>query len=309
MPTCPSRTWPGGRPGPGDRFDSDGPPVGDGDETQMVTLLHASDIHFGKPHDPAAMEALLRFLAAAQPQLLVLSGDLTQRAKIPEYEEARRFLHGLGDLRVVVTPGNHDVPLYRVFERLFAPLRNYRRYISEELDQVTRLPGITVVALDSTAPHRAIVNGHISDPQLLFAAQVFYDAPPGDARILVTHHNFIPAPDFEPQQFLPGYQRHLAALARMKVDLILGGHLHRSYVGSSLDAFPQAPGTRSMVIAHCGTTTSRRGRARERGENSLNLIRVGATEITVSPHLLDRRTGEFRPTGVHTYPRTEWREE
>jgi 3',5'-cyclic AMP phosphodiesterase CpdA len=275
----------------------------------MVTLLHASDIHFGKPYVPAAMEALLRFLAAAQPQLLVLSGDLTQRAKIREYEEARRFLQGLGDLPVVVTPGNHDVPLYRVFERLFAPLRNYRRYVSEELDQVLQLPGITVVALDSTAPHRAIVNGRISDVQLRFAAQAFSDAPPGDARILVTHHNFIPAPDLEPQQLLHGYQRHLSALARMRVDLILGGHLHRSFVGSSLDAFPQSAGTHPMVIVHCGTTTSSRGRAREKGENSLNLIQVGTAEIAVSPHLLDQRTREFRPTGVQTYPRTEGREE
>jgi 3',5'-cyclic AMP phosphodiesterase CpdA len=269
----------------------------------MLTLLHASDIHFGKPHDSGAMESFLRFLEDASPDLLVLSGDFTQRAKVREYEAARAFIRGLGDLPVVVTPGNHDVPLYRVFERALAPLRNYREYISQELDQVTRIHGMTVVSLDSTAPHTAIVNGRLSDRQLLFAASAFRDAPEKDLRVLVTHHNFIPAPDFEPQQYLPGFQRYLSAFSRMKVDLILGGHLHRAFVGSSLDAYPQGPGTHPMVIAHSGTTTSTRGRARERGGNSLNLIRVQEGEMVIIPHLLNRRTGEFLPTQSHTFPR------
>jgi 3',5'-cyclic AMP phosphodiesterase CpdA len=269
----------------------------------MLTLLHASDIHFGKPHDQGAMEAFLRFLNRASPDLLVLSGDFTQRAKVKEYEAARAFLGGLPDVPVVVTPGNHDVPLYRVFERLFAPHKNYREYISQELDSVTRIEGVTVVSLDSTAPHTAIVNGRLSDRQLLFAADVFSDAPQGDLKVLVAHHNFIPAPDFEPQQYLPGFRRYLSALGKMKVDLFLGGHLHRAFVGSSLDAYPEGRNAHPMVIAHSGTTTSTRGRARERGANSLNLIRIQEGEMVVIPHLLDGRDGEFLPTGSMSFPR------
>jgi 3',5'-cyclic AMP phosphodiesterase CpdA len=269
----------------------------------MLTLLHASDVHFGKPHDSGAMKAFLRFLNGASPDLLVLSGDFTQRAKVREYHAARDFLRGLPDVPVVVTPGNHDVPLYRVFERLFSPLENYREYISQDLDAVTRIDGVTAVSLDSTAPHTAIVNGRLSDGQLLFAADAFADTPAGDLKVLVAHHNFIPAPDFEPQQFLPGFQRHLSALAKMKVDLILGGHLHRAFIGSSLDAFPQGPSAHPMVIAHSGTTTSNRGRARERGANSLNLIRVQEGEMVIIPHLLDRSDGDFLPTGSVSFPR------
>lgn len=275
----------------------------------MLTLLHASDIHFGKPHDPEAMGAFLSFLGKASPDLIILAGDFTQRAKVREYEEARRFLQSLPDVPVVVTPGNHDVPLYRVFERLFAPLRNYREYISEELDTVTRIPGLTVVSLDSTAPHRTIVNGRLTDSQILYAASAFEESPKGDLRVLVAHHNLIPAPDFEPQQFLPGYQSHLSALGKMKVDLILGGHLHRAFTGNSLDAYPQGLDARSMIIVHSGTATSTRGRARERGRNSLNLIRIREEEIVVSPHLLSREAGEFQPTAVLTYPRIRGTEE
>ena len=138
-----------------------------------LTLLHASDIHFGTHFDPEAADAFLRFLRVLAPDLLVISGDFTQRAKVKEYEEASAFLGNLRPIPVVVTPGNHDVPLYRIWERLFAPHRNYRAHISRELDTVTHVPGAVVVSLDSTAPLTAIVNGRIRDSQLLFAARAF----------------------------------------------------------------------------------------------------------------------------------------
>ena len=87
------------------------------------------------------------------------------------------------------------------------------------------------------------------------------------------------------------------------MDLVLGGHLHRAFIGSSLDAFPQTDDARRMVIAHSGTTTSTRGRARERGQNSLNLIQIGEGEVSIIPHLLHRARREFLPTGTHTFPR------
>ena len=128
---------------------------------EVIKLVHASDVHFGKLHDPGAMEAFLGFLEGTEPDLLVLSGDLTQRAKVEEYQAARDFIQSVGSLPVVVTPGNHDVPLYRVFERLFRPLVNYQSFISRELDTITGIPGAPVVSLNSTSPYRAIVNGRI----------------------------------------------------------------------------------------------------------------------------------------------------
>lgn len=274
-----------------------------------LTLLHASDIHFGKHFDPEAADAFLQFLRALGPDLLVISGDFTQRAKVKEYEEASAFLKNLPPIPVVVTPGNHDVPLYRVWERLFAPHRNYRTHISRELDTVTRVPGAVVVSLDSTAPLTAVVNGRIRDSQLRFAARAFEGAEEEELRVLVAHHNLARAPDYAPEQVLPGHRRYLAAFSRMGVDLILGGHLHRSYLASSLDVFPQPAGVPAMTIVHTGTTTSRRGRARERGQNSLNLIRVSNNEIRVAPHHLERESGAFRPSGSYSWPRKGARRE
>lgn len=273
----------------------------------MLTIVHGSDLHFGKPFHPEAAQAFHRAVTGLGPDLLVLSGDFTQRAKVQEYEAAREFLRSFAHLPLVVTPGNHDVPLYRVWERLLNPLRNYREHISEELDTVTRVSGATVVALNSTAPHRAIVNGRIRDRQLRFASQAFRDTPEGDARIVVTHHHLAPAPDYESDQVMPGFRRCLDAFTEMKVDLILGGHLHRGYIGSSLDVYPGEDLEYGIVIAHSGTTSSRRGRARERLKNTFNLVRVGVEHLEITHHMYFEDMDGFVPFSSHVFPRREMR--
>jgi 3',5'-cyclic AMP phosphodiesterase CpdA len=269
----------------------------------MLTILHGSDLHFGKPFDAKVAGVFERTIRDLSPDLLVLSGDFTQRAKIREYQEAREFLRALPDLPIVVTPGNHDVPLYRVWERLFAPLRNYREFISPELDTVTSVGGATVVSLNTTAPFKAIVNGRLRDQQLLFAASAFQDVPEGELRVVVFHHPLAPAPDYQSDQVLPGFQRCLDAFSKMKVDLILGGHLHRAFIANSLDTFPPEDGRHGIVLAHSGTTTSRRGRARERNKNSFNLIGIAGDHMVITHHVYVDEEGGFFPVGTHAFPR------
>jgi 3',5'-cyclic AMP phosphodiesterase CpdA len=271
----------------------------------MLTILHASDLHFGKHFDSDAAEALRSQVEESTPELLVLSGDFTQRAKVREYEAARDFLSGFRHLPVVVTPGNHDVPLYRVWERALAPLRNYRAFISAELDTVTRIPGVTVVGLDSTDPHGSIVNGRLRARQLRFAREAFREAPEGDLRILVIHHNLVPAPDYRPEPVLPGQRACLEAFARMGVELILSGHLHRAFVADSRSAHPGVAGERAMALVYSGTTTSKRGRTKEEGKNSLNLIRVTDVELAVTQLSRERGGGAFEPVATHSFFRRE----
>lgn len=267
----------------------------------MVTLVHASDLHFGKPHDAGAAEDFLAVTRAMAPDLLVVSGDFTQRAKVREFEAARAYLDRFAPLPVVVTPGNHDVPLYRVAERLLDPFRNYRAHLSEALDSVTRVTGATVVALNTAAPRRAIVNGHLSRRQVAWARGIFADAPAGDARIVMAHHHLAPAPDYEGDTPLPRARRILDAFEAMGVDLVLGGHLHRAYIGNSLDVYPGQDRNRGVVIVQSGTTTSHRGRAREREKNSFNVLRIGDEAIRVTHWM--RFPGGFRPFSEHHFPR------
>lgn len=273
----------------------------------MITLLHASDIHFGKPHLPQVAEAFLESARGLEPDAVVVSGDLTQRAKVAEYQAAAAFLEELGGaaggVPVVVTPGNHDVPLYRVAERLFDPYRNYKRYIDDELNTITRIPGMTLVALNSAAPRRAIVNGRIRPEQLEFARAAFQASPEGDMRVVVAHHHLAPAPDYEGDNPLPRAKEILETLKGMGVELILGGHLHRGYIVNSLDVYPGEDRDHGVVVVHSGTTTSGRGRARERLKNSFNVVRVAERYLDITHFIFQAEEADFLPLSRHLFPR------
>lgn len=269
----------------------------------MLTLLHISDLHFGPPFHERVGEALQRFAHAQELDLIVASGDFTQRAREEQFRDAREYLDRLPDVPLVVTPGNHDVPLYRIAERLFSPYRHYERYVSAELDTVTRLPGAVVVALNSTAPHRKITNGRVHQWQLDFAREAFSGSAPETLRILVAHHHFAPPPDFEGAQVMPKAKRALDAFTGMRVDMILGGHLHRAYIGNSLDVYSGMDREHGIVIVQSGTSTSRRGRAREREKNSFNLIRMDERLIRVTHFMYFEDADGFVPTSRHIFYR------
>jgi 3',5'-cyclic AMP phosphodiesterase CpdA len=194
----------------------------------------------------------------------------------------------------IVTPGNHDVPLYRVWERAFAPYRNWRRRISPALDTVTSLDGATFVALNSSAPRRAIVNGRIGDDQVDFARRAFQAAPRSDVRVLVIHHHFVPVPDGKGGKPLPRAERLVAEFEAMGTDLVLGGHVHQTHLSTSRALLGNG-GRIGLPLLACGTTTSRRGRGPEAGLNSLNVVRVGADDIEVVPYSMAEAGDRFEP--------------
>lgn len=269
----------------------------------MTRVLHISDLHFGPPYVPRVGEALIRQAPRLDPDVIVVSGDLTQRAKEDQFVQARDFLDRLPPVPRVVVPGNHDVPLYRVVERFFRPRKLYRRHISPGLEQVHRLEGATIVGLDSTSPRRSISNGRIHLDQLAFCQRVFAQAPPESIRVVVVHHHFAPAPDYERDQTMPKARRALDRFVDMGVEMILGGHLHRAYIGNTLDLYPGRERERGIIIVQSGTTTSRRGRAREREKNSLNLILLREKELGITHFLFDDEEGAFLPSSRHAFPR------
>ncbi len=270
----------------------------------MLTLLHISDLHFGPPYVPAVGDALLRAAVDLQPDVIVASGDFTQRAKPAQFAAARAFLDQLPPKPLVVVPGNHDIPLYRVLERLLSPYTLYQQFISPELNSVYRRDDAIFVALNTTSPLRAITNGRIERWQLDFCADAFRDAPAGAAKIVVAHHHFAPAPDYENEHDV--MRRARLAIDRfneMQVDLILGGHLHRAYIGNSLDIYPSQDRTSGIIIAQSGTTTSQRGRAREREKNSFNLIKIGPDVAHITHFMYFHEAGGFAPASRHDFPR------
>src|SRR5438094_2513266 len=154
----------------------------------MARLLHLSDLHFGA-HDEDLVEAVERKADELKPDLIVISGDFTQRARTEQFKEACHFLEQLREAghEVLGVPGNHDVPLYDVLRRFLSPLTRYRRFIDETLCPFIELPGVAVLGIN-TARSLTFTEGRISQHQVEFIRETFARTASETMRILVTHH-------------------------------------------------------------------------------------------------------------------------
>ena len=233
----------------------------------MSVIVHVSDIHFGA-HEEDLAESLLADVAAQKPDLVVVSGDLTQRARPRQFEQARAFLDRLpGPVLTVV--GNHDLPLMNIPSRFLSETRRYEQFITSDLDPVVEIPGLAVVGLDSM-PRWRWKAGHISPRQVGIVRQAMENAAADAWRILVTHHPVLP----ENLSGLVGRRLLVDTCAEAGVAVLLSGHTHMASVTST----PLGePGGRSALAVVSGTTISRRTRGSPNTYGVLHL--VGPMEV------------------------------
>lgn len=251
----------------------------------MRTLVHLSDLHFGHI-DPSLIAPIIATIKHIAPDLIVVSGDLTQRARGGQFREARAFLDALPFPRLVV-PGNHDVPLYNVFARFFWPLRGYRRHITPDLEPLHIDPELVVMGIN-TARSLTIKDGRISAEQIDRIRARLCDLQADVVKVLVTHHPF-DLPEGHDEDALVGRAPHaMQTLAACGVDMLLAGHLHVSHTGHTALRY-KIPG-HSALIVQAGTATS----TRARGEtNSFNVIHIAHPEIRVERYAWQMATSTF----------------
>src|ERR1700676_1865719 len=262
----------------------------------MRTLAHLSDLHFGRL-DRATVRALIATVTEAKPDIVVVSGDLTQRATEREFQEARQFLEALPSPQIVV-PGNHDVPLYNVLARALKPLRNYQRYISKDLEPFYSDDEITIVGIN-TARSLALKNGRINRQQVARSCARLEACGENRTRVIVSHHPFDLPETHELHGLIGRAHMAMAGFARCRVDLILSGHLHLSYTGESAPRY-KIPGHSALVI-HAGTATS----TRARGElNSFNIIQVDRSSVSIQCHTWSRESSSFLLAVTAQFQRT-----
>ena len=261
----------------------------------MRTLLHLSDLHFGRIN-PRTLGPLLDVARKTSPQMVIVSGDLTQRARPEQFREARDFLAALPKPQIVV-PGNHDVPLYNVVRRFASPLASYRRYITEDLEPTYQDEEIAVIGIN-TARSFTFKGGRINEAQVARVRERLCSLPPETTRILVTHHPF-DLPEGRTEDDLVGRARMaMEAFVACGADLIVSGHLHVAHTTHTSIRY-RLPG-RSALLVQAGTATS----TRERGEpNSFNVLRIDRPRIAVERYVWADQAGGFAPAATEIFER------
>lgn len=250
----------------------------------MRTIVHLSDLHFGRVN-PALIDPLMRTVTEIEPDLVAISGDLTQRARSYQFQQARSFLDGLPKPQIIV-PGNHDIPLHNVFARFFEPLTKYKRYITTDLQPVYEDEEMVIIGVN-TARSLVFKGGRINESQVHRLRERFCSLEDTVVKAVVTHHPF-DLPEGHDQDDLVGRAKMaMTGLADCGADLFLAGHLHISHTGHTKRY--NLHGHLALVV-QAGTATS----TRERGEaNSFNVLRIAHPRITVERFAWDALSTSF----------------
>ncbi len=240
----------------------------------MTVIAHISDLHFGAAAT-RAVDALRVSLEEQQPDLVVVTGDITQEGRKREFEEARSFLVSLPG-RVFVVPGNHDVPVRNLWARFTAPYDRFGRFVNPDINPIYSSSRLKLVGLNSARRAAVDVNwsyGRLSRTQIENAAAQLNAATPAAIKAVAVHHPFIKGPGRAGARTVGRGAEALSAFAEAGLDFALTGHVHRS------KAEVHAVGSRNIVLVQAGTATSVRTRHEP---PAYNLVLAQTNKLTVS---------------------------
>jgi 3',5'-cyclic AMP phosphodiesterase CpdA len=263
----------------------------------MRTLVHLSDLHFGRI-DEALLEPVIATVGGIKPDVVVVSGDLTQRARSQQFKEARAFLDKLPSPQIIV-PGNHDVPLHNVFARFAQPLNKYKEFITDDLEPFYADEEVAILGIN-TARSFTIKDGRINETQIAAIRDRLCPYPDEMVKIIVTHHPFdLPEGHDRDDDLVNRAQLAMEAIAKCGADVLLAGHLHVSHTGHSSARYKIAG--HSALVVSAGTATSTRGRGET---NSFNVLRLKHPFINVERLSWQPERAAFMPSSTEHFRHT-----
>jgi 3',5'-cyclic AMP phosphodiesterase CpdA len=263
----------------------------------MRKIIHLSDLHFGRV-DEALLGPLEEAVVDAAPSLVVVSGDLTQRARTQQFEEARAFLDRLPKPQIVV-PGNHDVPLWNAFSRFARPLEKFRRHITDDLEPFYEDEEMVVAGVN-TARSLTRKYGRVNEQQVAQLRKRLCAYKDEVVKVVVTHHPFDLPADADAREIVGRASMAMEALAACGTDLLLAGHLHVGRTGHTAERY-KIKG-HSALYVQAGTATSNRVRGGE--ANSFNVVRLKHPYIQVERRTWDTGARAFRHGPAETFMHT-----
>ena len=240
----------------------------------MRNIVHISDIHFGDA-DAGVVERLVEKINELMPDLVVVSGDLTQRARTSQFREARAFFDRLPQPQLIV-PGNHDIPMYNVLDRFLNPLAKFKKHITSDLTPDFVDDEIAVFGIN-TARSFTIKGGRVNEEQVEELERKLRELDEQKMKTIVTHHPFDLPEGFDEDDIVGGAKTVMPRLVERGADVFLAGHLHVSHITHSAHRYRLDNGYSALVI-QAGTAASRRGRGED---NSFNLLEFDHPLLTV----------------------------
>lgn len=230
----------------------------------MSVLLQISDTHFGT-EQPQVLEALVALAAQQRPELVVLSGDITQRARPDQFRAARAFTDRLG-APVLAVPGNHDIALFDLWSRLTKPYARYATAFGSDTEPTHASADWLVIGVNTTRAWRH-KNGEVSTAQIDRVARRLSMASPGQLRVVVVHQPLAVTEARDRPNLLRGHAEAKRVWAAAGADLLMGGHIHLPYT-LALNGL-----ARRIWVVQAGTAVS--SRTRPGVPNSVTLLRWG----------------------------------
>ncbi len=235
----------------------------------MRRIAHISDLHFGTV-DPVVADNVVKTINELEPHLVVVSGDLTQRARTSQFVGAKQFLDRLPQPQIVV-PGNHDVPMYNVFDRFISPLEKYRRYITDDLTPRYIDDEIAVIGINTTRSF-TIKDGRINEAQIELIQKTMAPLPDTMLKVIVTHHPFDLPEGFDEDDIVGRAAKAMPRISKSGADVFLAGHLHVSHIVTTATRYKLEDGHSALVV-QAGTATSHRVRGEPHSFNVLEFER------------------------------------
>ncbi len=237
----------------------------------MIRLFHASDLHFGA-EDTAALDWFAAAVTAERPDAVIITGDLTMRARSREFAAATAWLLAL-PAPVTVEIGNHDMPYFNPIERLTAPYKRYGK-MEKLVERPIDLPGLSIVPLRTTSRAQLRLNWSdgIVRPRALARTIRTIDAGPRAAVTLIAAHH--PLMESLPggRTLTRGGTAALDALIRAGATAVLSGHVHDPF------DLVHHSGAGSIRMIGAGTL-SERVRATRPSFNQLSLAGDGTLDV------------------------------
>ena len=252
----------------------------------MIKIIHISDLHFNTQRD-GILEPLIQDINTEKADIIVVSGDLTQRARLSQFNAANDFLRKLENKKIICVPGNHDISLYNPLERFIIPFYKYNIFIRKNFLEYYVNDKMVIFGVNSVTPYRAM-GGEISQKQLE-KVKTFFSKHPDTIKVIVMHHNLVKS---ERHKNMFDAEKIINTFADLNINLILSGHIHVAYI----EQLKRNYLAHNMYVITAGTAVS----TRTIQANSYNIIEFPDRhhfQLTVRAF----KDGQFSTASINQY--------